>query len=80
MQRYDLVAYATAALLTLVWGVSTWLFALEAWGARGEPKDALFEVWWMTTWCFGPLAIGLALLIGVVGSLRARAPAERLRR
>lgn len=58
-------------LLLLLWGVSTFFFMLEAWGARGMPKSFLFEAWAAFTWCIGPLLLLGVLALGIVLAIRA---------
>jgi hypothetical protein len=59
------------ALLLLLWGVSTFFFMLEAWGARGMPKSLPFQAWAAFTWCIGPLLLLGVLAGGIVLAIRA---------
>ncbi len=61
-------------VLLVSWAVSTFFFMLEAWGARGMPKSAAFELWAAMTWCGGPL-----LVLGVLTSAGVLALRERRR-
>jgi hypothetical protein len=72
VRTWPFVALAVAALLAVAWCVSTYFFALEAWGARGEPKSSLFEVWALATWCVGPLVVLGIGGAGVGGLVRRR--------
>ena len=75
--RWPYASFLVATLLALGWVVSSAAFVLEAWGARGEPKSAAFELWAAMTWCGLPLAIVLALALGVLGLARRRVDGPR---
>jgi hypothetical protein len=70
--RWPHASLPLALALALVWVVSTAFFTLEAWGARGEPKSAAFELWAGMTWCGLPLAIVGAAVLGTIGLARSR--------
>lgn len=70
--RWPHASLLVAVVLALGWVVSTGFFTLEAWGARGEPKSAAFELWAGMTWCGLPLAIVGAAALGVIGLARVR--------
>ncbi|MCB9599304.1 MAG: hypothetical protein R3B99_30745 [Polyangiales bacterium] len=71
--RWPLVALLSALLTSAACAGSWLLFALEAWGARGEPKSALFQAWAFASWCGLPLlALGFTVA-AIVGLIRSRA-------
>ena len=78
--RWPLVALLSALLTSAACAGSWLLFALEAWGARGEPKSALFQAWAFASWCGLPLLAFGFTVAAIVGLLRdRRAPITRAR-
>ncbi|MCA9610790.1 MAG: hypothetical protein KC619_34580 [Myxococcales bacterium] len=73
---WPLGAFAAAALVALAWVPNAYFFMLEAWGERGEPKSALFELWAAATWIGWPVAVWCLVLAGLIGTLVAAGRAQ----
>jgi hypothetical protein len=63
--RLGMYLLGLGSVAGILWLLSTYLFMLEAWGSRGEPKPFSFELWALTTWCVGPVLVA-ALLVGAL--------------